>query len=66
MLQLQLFLILRTLKLPMTYILEGIGALVNEAGEEQPLQAGDFALVNSGEKLAAFFDFSTTLYNISV
>jgi uncharacterized cupin superfamily protein len=29
----------------MTYIIEGEGALVNEAGEEQPLKAGDFALV---------------------
>lgn len=30
----------------MTYVIEGEGALVNEAGEEQPLKAGDFALVN--------------------
>ena len=30
----------------MNYIIEGEGALVNEAGEEQPLIAGDFALVN--------------------
>ena len=34
----------------MTYIIEGQGALVNEAGEEQPLKAGDFALVNPSEK----------------
>lgn len=34
----------------MTYLIEGAGALVNGAGEEQPLQAGDFALVNSSEK----------------
>jgi len=32
----------------MTYIIEG--ALVNEKGEEQPLKAGDFALVNPDEK----------------
>ena len=30
----------------MNYVIEGSGALVNEAGEEQPLKAGDFALVN--------------------
>ena len=29
---------------------EGTGALVNEKGEEQPLKAGDFALVNPDEK----------------
>ena len=34
----------------MTYIIEGNGALVNESGEEQPLKAGDFALVKPGEK----------------
>ena len=34
----------------MTYIIEGTGALVNENGEEQPLKAGDFALVNPDEK----------------
>ena len=34
----------------MTYVIEGEGALVNEAGEEQPIKAGDFALVNSSEK----------------
>ncbi len=34
----------------MNYIFEGKGALVNEAGEEQPLKAGDFALVNPDEK----------------
>ena len=34
----------------MNYIIEGQGALVNEAGEEQPLKAGDFALVNPSEK----------------
>jgi len=34
----------------MNYIIEGQGALVNEAGEEQPLKAGDFALVNPDEK----------------
>jgi quercetin dioxygenase-like cupin family protein len=34
----------------MIYIIEGEGALVNEAGEEQPLKAGDFALVNPNEK----------------
>ena len=30
----------------MIYVIEGQGALVNEAGEEQPLKAGDFALVS--------------------
>ncbi len=34
----------------MNYIIEGEGALVNEAGEEQPVRAGDFALVNPNEK----------------
>ena len=36
--------------LHMTYVIEGEGALVNEAGEETPLKAGDFALVNPNEK----------------
>ena len=31
-------------------VIEGQGALVNEAGEETPLKAGDFALVNPDEK----------------
>jgi len=34
----------------MNYIIEGEGAFVNEAGEEQPLKAGDFALVDPSEK----------------
>jgi len=34
----------------MNYVIEGQGALVNEAGVEQPLKAGDFALVNPSEK----------------
>jgi mannose-6-phosphate isomerase-like protein (cupin superfamily) len=34
----------------MNYIIEGTGALVNEKGEETPLKAGDFALVNPDEK----------------
>ena len=34
----------------MNYVIEGEGALVNEAGEETPLAAGDFALVNPDEK----------------
>lgn len=34
----------------MNYIIEGEGVLVNEAGEEKPLKAGDFALVNPDEK----------------
>ena len=34
----------------MNYVIEGSGALVNEAGEETPLKAGDFALVNPEEK----------------
>ncbi len=34
----------------MNYVIEGSGALVNEAGEETPLKAGDFALVNPDEK----------------
>lgn len=31
---------------PMNYVIEGQGALVNKKGEEKPLKAGDFALVN--------------------
>ena len=34
----------------MNYVIEGQGALVNDAGEEQPLKASDFALVNPDEK----------------
>ena len=34
----------------MNYIIEGEGALVNEAGEETAIQAGDFALVKPNEK----------------
>ncbi|MEA1897619.1 MAG: cupin domain-containing protein [Bacteroidota bacterium] len=34
----------------MNYIIEGEGALVNEAGKETPIQAGDFALVKPNEK----------------
>jgi len=34
----------------MNYIIVSTGALVNEKGEEQPLKAGDFALVNTDEK----------------
>jgi quercetin dioxygenase-like cupin family protein len=34
----------------MTYVIEGQGALVNKAGEETPLKAGDFALVDPSEK----------------
>ena len=34
----------------MNYVIEGTGALVNEKGEEQPLKATDFALVNPDEK----------------
>ena len=34
----------------MNYVIEGEGALVNEKGEETPLKAGDFALVNPDEK----------------
>ena len=34
----------------MIYIIEGDGALVNEAGEMKELKAGDFALVNPDEK----------------
>jgi hypothetical protein len=30
----------------MAYVIEDQGALLNESGEEQPLKAGDFALVN--------------------
>ena len=38
-------------KIHMIYVIEGQGALVNEAGEETPLKAGDFALVNPDEEL---------------
>jgi quercetin dioxygenase-like cupin family protein len=34
----------------MNYIIEGEGTLVNEAGEETQLKAGDFALVKPSEK----------------
>lgn len=34
----------------MNYVIEGNGALVNEKGEETPLKAGDFALVEPDEK----------------
>ena len=34
----------------MNYVIEGIGALVNEKGEETPIKAGDFALVMPDEK----------------
>lgn len=34
----------------MNYIIEGEGAIVNEAGEEKPIKAGDFALVMPNEK----------------
>jgi len=34
----------------MNYCIEGEGALVNEAGEEQPINQGDFALVMPDEK----------------
>ena len=34
----------------MIYVIEGSGALVNDKGEETPLKAGDFALVNPDEK----------------
>ena len=34
----------------MNYVDEVNGALVNKAGEEQPLRAGDYALVNPDEK----------------
>ena len=34
----------------MNSVIEGDGALVNEAGEETPLKAGDFALVDPSEK----------------
>jgi uncharacterized cupin superfamily protein len=33
----------------MNYIIEGEGALVNEAGEKQPLKSGDIALLSSDE-----------------
>ena len=34
----------------MNYIIEGQGALVNEAGEKTLLKPGDFALVDPSEK----------------
>ena len=37
-------------KFHMNYIIEGEGALVNEKGKEQPLKAGDFALVDPNAK----------------
>jgi quercetin dioxygenase-like cupin family protein len=34
----------------MNYVIQGEGMLVNEKGEETPVKAGDFALVNPDEK----------------
>ena len=34
----------------MNYVIVGTGTLVTEKGEEQPLNAGDFALVHPDEK----------------
>ena len=34
----------------MNYVIEGEGVLVNEKGKEQPIKAGDFALVLPDEK----------------
>ena len=34
----------------LNYIISGSGYLVNEAGEKQPIETGDFALVNPDEK----------------
>lgn len=34
----------------MNYIIEGEGVLVNEAGEQKPVKAGDFALVMPDER----------------
>jgi quercetin dioxygenase-like cupin family protein len=34
----------------MNFVIEGQGVLVNEAGQEQPLNTGDFALVYPDEK----------------
>ena len=38
------------IKIHMNYVIEGSVVPVNEAGEETPLMAGDFALVNPSEK----------------
>jgi quercetin dioxygenase-like cupin family protein len=34
----------------MNFVIEGQGVLVNEHGEEQPIKAGDFAIVHPNEK----------------
>ncbi len=34
----------------MICVIEGSGSLANEAGEETPVKAGDFALVDPSEK----------------
>jgi quercetin dioxygenase-like cupin family protein len=34
----------------MNFIIEGQGIIINEAGEERTIQAGDFALINPDEK----------------
>ncbi|NLO02393.1 MAG: cupin domain-containing protein [Bacteroidales bacterium] len=34
----------------MNYIIEGVGALVNASGEENPVKPGDFAIVEPDEK----------------
>ena len=41
---------LQNVILHMSYVIEGTGALANEAGEETLLKAGDFALVDPSEK----------------
>ena len=45
----------------MTYVIEGSGALVNEKGEEQPLKAGYFALVNPEGLAPAIRTTSTSI-----
>jgi len=36
----------------MNFIIEGQGVIINESGEEQPLKAGDFALVNPNKSIS--------------
>ena len=40
----------RKFMFPRNCVIEGSPTLVNEAGEEQPLRAGDFAFLNPSEK----------------
>ncbi len=48
----------------MNFIIEGQGVLVNGAGEEKPLKAGDFALVNPNERHQYRNNSTTTAFRM--